>query len=106
VSVPDNQAIDRLVLEIASVSEESRLAPLFAQLDLEAEKVWFVDQDYASVALVKAAAAVASPGRRQELLRHALHRARQFASFATSGSEGMSRMREVERIQALLGNVA
>jgi hypothetical protein len=106
VSGPGNEAIDRLVTEIATVSEESRLASLFAQLDLEAEKVWFVDQDYASVALVKAAARVASSARRQELLRHALHRARQFASFATSGGEGMSRMREVERIQALLDNVA
>ena len=102
---PGNKAIDRLVVEIATVTEDSRLAALFAQLELEAEKVWFVDQDYASVALVNAAATVASSARRQELLRHALYRARQFASFATSGSEGMSRMSDVERIQALLNNV-
>jgi hypothetical protein len=103
VNVSNNQAIDRLVVELATTREESQLVGLFAQLDLEAEKVWFVDQDYASVALVNAAAGVAW-ARRQALLRHALHRARQFASFATSGSEGMSRMCEVERIQTLLGN--
>jgi hypothetical protein len=100
-----DHSIDKLVFELATVVEESRLASLFARLELEAEKVWYVDQDYPSVALVNAAATVASSVRRQELLRHALYRARLFASFATSGSEGMSRMCEVERIEALLDDV-
>jgi hypothetical protein len=98
-----NEPVDKLVAQLMSVADDSRLNELFRELDARAEEVrWFTDKDYASVALANAALEVSSSSRRDRMLGHAIYRARSHASFATSGGEGMARTNEVERIEALL----
>ena len=60
------------------------------------------DYDYCSLLLEAVADACADPQRRHHLYRGALGRAALFASYATSGGEGLARSMDVDRIASKL----
>jgi hypothetical protein len=61
-----------------------------------------LDADYGSLLLEALADRCPDPTRKQQLYRGARERAAKFASYASSGSEGLARMIDVERIERKL----
>jgi hypothetical protein len=61
-----------------------------------------LDSDYGALLLEALADTCTLPRRRQQLYRGAMGRAAIFASYATSGGEGLARSMDVERIAGKL----
>ena len=63
------------------------------------------DQEYAALSLQDAAEATTDAPLRKLLLEYALERAEIFASYATSGGEGLARSSHLNELEALLSAV-
>lgn len=93
---------DALVQGIAHSEDLALLPPLLARLADESDRIgWFLDCDYAAVALQAAHSRTASPQLKLAMLKFALERARWCASCATAGGEGLARSLHVHELEAL-----
>ena len=63
------------------------------------------DQEYAALSLQDFASSVSNTQLRNFLLRYAIERAEIFASYATSGGEGLARSSHLKELDALLSAV-
>jgi hypothetical protein len=89
--------VERLLVAPGADEKASVLAALEA---LPSGVPSTLDRDYAALALQVASAAVSDGAFAKQLLHTALDRAIWYASYATSGGEGLSRSKHIEQLRA------
>ena len=90
------------LVDVSAAEFDRALAAFHAAADDPSYCAPLFDSDYGSLLLEALADVCISPHRRQDLYRGALGRAAIFASYATSGGEGLARSMDITRIAAKL----